>query len=167
MPLAFTAVDDLTGWLQQHIQLENADEGAKNGDNPPHARPTSSPDYSQARNRRPAGKPPSRVTGFRIIPHKPSKQQDEVLPPFPFQLLSPLSLSISLPIFVLLALLLSPSPFHFSKEKSLPRSPCLIAEFSEPARIHPPTHTATLVHEQQQQREKTAARACSRAQRKF
>uniref|UniRef100_A0A7S4H8A5 non-specific serine/threonine protein kinase n=1 Tax=Guillardia theta TaxID=55529 RepID=A0A7S4H8A5_GUITH len=82
MPLAFTAVDDLTGWLQQHIQLENAGEGAKNGEDPPHARPTSSPDYSQARNRRPSGKPPSRVTGFRIIPHKPSKQQDENPPGF-------------------------------------------------------------------------------------
>uniref|UniRef100_A0A6T7QL64 non-specific serine/threonine protein kinase n=1 Tax=Hanusia phi TaxID=3032 RepID=A0A6T7QL64_9CRYP len=77
IPLAFTAVDDLTGWLQQHVQLENAGEGAKNGTNPLHARPTSSPDYSQARSRRPSGKPPSRVTGFRIIPHKPSKQQEE------------------------------------------------------------------------------------------
>jgi hypothetical protein len=85
MTLAFTTVDDLTGWLQQNAQLEQEDSEWRPDKS---TRPTSSPDYSRSGARgRPMGiagrgqglgdgavlglagplaGPPSRVIGLRL-----------------------------------------------------------------------------------------------------
>ena len=79
MALAFTTVDDLTGWLQQNVHLEQDESSEWRPDKT--TRPTSSPDYSRSGARRPMGiqgrgqglgsvvglaGPPSRVIGLRL-----------------------------------------------------------------------------------------------------